>query len=479
MQELYKLSATEVAQKVKRGELTATDTTKAALQRLNDINPTYNAVADLCQDQALAAAAAIDTDIKNGEKHSKSLAGVPITVKVNVDQEACRTTNGLKLQSELIATMDSPVVANLKRAGAIIIGRTNTPAFSIRWFTRNSLHGHTRNPLNTSLTPGGSSGGAASAVASGIGAIAHGTDIAGSVRYPAYACGVHGLRPSLGRIPVHNASNADRLIGGQLMAVSGPLARSIDDLALGFNAMAGDGNFATGGDSISARDPWWVPAPLTFEPTPKRVALTLQPAGTPKVDSKLIDELKRAASTLESHGWTVDEVECPPIADSARLNMCFWMAEVEQTRQAVKDENDPDANFVFKQLERRTSIYAKDGTALDPNKLFQERATVVRQWQEFMDTYPILLCPPSSDLPFKDQMDVESETAFDHVFDAQLIQIGLPITGLPGLHVTTAHTSVDNQPIPLGVQLVGRRYREDSLLEVGKLLETPIAIVGD
>ena len=475
MQEIYKLPASEIVQKIKSGELSATETTQAALQRLNDINPTYNAVADLCEEQALAAAAEIDA----GDKDSKSLAGVPITVKVNVDQESCRTTNGLKLQSELIAKMDSPVVANLKRAGAIIIGRTNTPAFSIRWFTRNSLHGHTLNPLNKTLTPGGSSGGAASAVASGIGAIAHGTDIAGSVRYPAYACGVHGLRPSLGRIPVHNASNADRLIGGQLMAVSGPLARSIDDLTLGFNAMAGDGNFATGGDSISARDPWWVPAPLRFEPVPKRVALTLQPAGTTEVDSQLIDELKRAAATLESHGWTVDEVECPPIADSARLNMCFWMAEVEQTRQAVKDENDPDANFVFRQLERRTSIYAKDGAAIDPNKLFQERATVVRQWQEFMDTYPILLCASSSELPFKDQLDVESESAFDRIFDAQSTQIGLPLTGLPALHVTTAHTSVDNQPVPLGVQLVGRRYREDSLLEVGKLLETPAAIVGD
>ena len=175
----------------------------------------------------------------------------------------------------------------------------------------------------------------------------------------------------------------------------------------------------------------------------------------------------------------MDEVHCPHIVDSARLNMCFWMAEVEQTRQAVKDENDPDANFVFRQLERRTSIYAKGGAAIDPNKLFQERATVVRQWQEFMDTYPILLCAPSSELPFKDQLDVESESAFDRIFDAQSTQIGLPLTGLPALHVTTAHTSVDNQPVPLGVQLVGRRYREDSLLEVGKLLETPVAIVGD
>jgi len=129
------------------------------------------------------------------------LAGVPVTVKVNVDQAGFATTNGLKIQRNLIAAEDNPVVANLKKAGAVIIGRPNTQAFSLRWFTRNGLHGHTKNPHDPTLTPGGSSGGAAAAVAAGIGAIAHGTDIGGSIRYPAYACGVHGLRPTLGRVP--------------------------------------------------------------------------------------------------------------------------------------------------------------------------------------------------------------------------------------------------------------------------------------
>ena len=131
------------------------------------------------------------------------------------------------------------MVANLRRAGAIVVGRTNTPAFSMRWFTDNALHGATRNPWDPGRTPGGSSGGAAAATASGIGAIGHGNDIAGSVRYPAYCCGLVGLRVSYGRIPSFNFSApAPRPISAQLMAVQGPLARRVRDARLAFAAMA-------------------------------------------------------------------------------------------------------------------------------------------------------------------------------------------------------------------------------------------------
>src|SRR5690606_17503647 len=147
-----------------------------------------NAVVREMPEEALAAARAIDAAIARGDDPGP-LAGVPVTTKENVDQQGFATTNGLRLQRDLVAREDSPVVANLRRAGAVIVGRTNTPAFSLRWFTRNSLRGHTLNPRNRAITPGGSSGGAAAAVASGIGAIGHGTDIGGSIRYPAYACG--------------------------------------------------------------------------------------------------------------------------------------------------------------------------------------------------------------------------------------------------------------------------------------------------
>ena len=142
---------------------------------------------------------------------------MPVTVKVNIDQEGFATTNGLKLQRDVIAKSNSPVIDNLRKAGAVILGRTNCPAFSYRWFTTNLVHGDTKNPRDPGITPGGSSGGAGAAVAAGIGHIAHGTDIAGSIRYPAYACGVHGLRPTVGRIAAFNASLPERAIGPQII----------------------------------------------------------------------------------------------------------------------------------------------------------------------------------------------------------------------------------------------------------------------
>ena len=173
-------------QVVRSRRASAKEVVESALARLASVNPMLNAVIEEFPDEALQAAAAIDRQLSRGEP-AGPLAGVPITIKANVDQAGHATTNGLRIQRDLIAKVDSPVVANLRKAGAVIIGRTNTPAFSLRWFTRNSLHGHTFNPWGRSITPGGSSGGAAAAVASGIGAIAHGTDIAGSIRYPAYA----------------------------------------------------------------------------------------------------------------------------------------------------------------------------------------------------------------------------------------------------------------------------------------------------
>ena len=171
MSELWRHTAVDLRRMLGEGRVSAVEITESTLERLAAVNPSINAVVREMPEEALAAARAIDAAIAHGEDPGP-LAGVPVTVKENVDQEGFATTNGLRLQRDLVAREDSPVVANLRRAGAVIVGRTNTPAFSLRWFTRNSLHGHTLNPRNRAITPGGSSGGAAAAVASGIGAMA-------------------------------------------------------------------------------------------------------------------------------------------------------------------------------------------------------------------------------------------------------------------------------------------------------------------
>ena len=142
MSELWEKSAAEIAALVRRKELSAVEVTEASLARLAHVNPAINAVVQEFPDEAIESAKQIDHRIANGEAPGL-LCGVPITIKVNVDQVGHATTNGLQRQQDLIAKLDNPVVANLRKAGAVIIGRTNTPAFSLRWFTRNSLHGHT------------------------------------------------------------------------------------------------------------------------------------------------------------------------------------------------------------------------------------------------------------------------------------------------------------------------------------------------
>ena len=209
MEDLWRLSAVDLAGLIRSKKVSAKEAASAALARLDAVNPAINAVVDHRPEEVLAQAAPIDAAIARGEDVGP-LAGVPVTVKVNIDQQGFATTNGLKLQRDVIAASNSPVIDNLRKAGAVILGRTNCPAFSYRWFTTNLIHGDTKNPRDPGITPGGSSGGAGAAVAAGIGHIAHGTDIAGSIRYPAYACGVHGLRPTVGRVAAFNASLPER-----------------------------------------------------------------------------------------------------------------------------------------------------------------------------------------------------------------------------------------------------------------------------
>jgi amidase len=452
MTELWRLSATDLAARIRRREVSATEAARDALARLDAANPAINAVVDHRPQETLAEAARVDAAIARGEDPGP-LAGVPITIKVNADQKGYATTNGLRIQKDLIAQQDNPVVANLRKAGAVILGRTNTPAFSLRWFTNNSLHGETRNPRDPSLTPGGSSGGAAAAVAAGIGAIGHGTDIGGSIRYPAYVCGVHGLRPTLGRIPAWNASGPERHVGGQVMAVSGPIARTIADLRVSLAAMA----------ARDIRDPWWVGVPLEGPPAPKRAALCLRPDGmdiAPEVKAALRDGARRLAAA----GWTVEEAECPPLREPARLQAMLWLAESRRgLNAALHREADPCASFVFAQMEALCPAPDLNGFM----DALQSRAGFVRLWMEFFERYPVAITPVSGELPFRDQCDVESPERFRQVMEAQLTQVGLPLMGLPGLTVTTGLVG----RAPVGVQLVAGRYREDLLLAAGEAIE--------
>jgi amidase len=452
MTDLWRLDATEVARRVHAKEVTAREVTLSALGRLDAVNPKLNAVIQFMPEEALAAADAVDAQIARGEEPGM-LAGVPVTIKVNTDQVGFATTNGLKIQAGAVAREDNPLVSNFRRAGAVIIGRTNTPAFSLRWFTSNDIHGHTYNPRDKGLTPGGSSGGAASATAAGIGAIGHGTDIGGSIRYPAYACGIHGLRPTLGRIPAWNPCLPERDIGAQLMAVSGPLARSIPDLRLSLAAMS----------APDARDPWYVPAPLEGPPAPKRAALCVAPDGmtvTPVIAATLRD----AAERLRAAGWEVEEMaSLPPLREPARLQAQLWLSMLPRGGLAAAEREAEACSL---------AVYGHMQALTAPPDLAQYQDALIarlgflRAWSLFFERYPVVLMPVSGELPFADQADQGGAEAFTAIIEAQLTQVGLPLLGLPGLAVATGLSGT----APLGVQLVAGRYREDLLLAAGEAI---------
>jgi amidase len=460
MEDLWRLSATEIAKLIGSKKVSAKEAASAALARLDAVNPRINAVVDHRPAEVLAQAAAIDAAIARNEAVGP-LAGVPVTIKVNIDQEGFATTNGLKLQRDVIAKSNSPVVDNLRKAGAVILGRTNCPAFSYRWFTTNLIHGDTKNPRDGAITPGGSSGGAGAAVAAGIGHIAHGTDIAGSIRYPAYACGVHGLRPTVGRVPAFNASVPERTIAAQISAVSGPLARTIGDLRIGLKAMS----------ARDARDPWWVPAPLEGPVMPKRAALCLQPDGLETV-AEVKAAVADAGKRLQRAGWVVEEVETPPLREAAEFQTQLWLGDgYEAQLAAAEREGDPGALACLRG--NRAKVHPFDAAAF--SKALTRRATLSREWLGFLETYSVLLMPVSAELPFPDGLDMR-EDSFARVWRAQVPQIAIPFLGLPALTVSTGLVG----RVPVGVQVVSGRFREDLCLSAGEAIEaggTPAAVV--
>ena len=453
MKDIWRLPAQELAGLIRAKKVSAREAATSALARLDTVNPAINAVVDHRPDDVLSQAAAVDAAIARGDD-AGVLAGVPVTIKANIDQAGFANTNGLKMQAGLIAKDNSPVVDNLRKAGAVILGRTNCPAFSYRWFTTNLIHGNTKNPRDPSITPGGSSGGAGAAVAAGIGHIAHGTDIAGSIRYPAYANGVHGLRTTVGRIAAFNAALPERTIGPQISAVSGPLARTIGDLRISLAAMS----------MPDVRDPWWVPVPLEGPSMPKRAALCVDPEGldpVPEVKAAVVDAAKR----LERAGWIVEEVtSLPPLKEAAEHQTKLWLGDnYEGQLAAAEREGDPGALACLRGNRSKVSPF----DALTLSKILTRRATLVREWSLFLEKYPVLLMPVSGELPFPDQLDTKDDASFARVWRAQLPQIAIPFMGLPGLTVSTGLVG----RVPVGVHLVAGRYREDLCLLAGEAIE--------
>ncbi len=457
--ELWRWDAVRIAKAVKAREISAREAVGSCVERMHAVNPALNAVTRDLSAQALAEAGELDAAIARGEPVGP-MAGVPVTIKQNIDQAGCPTSNGVVAFEKIVAREDSPVVANWKAAGAIVIGRTNCPAFSVRWDTDNDLFGRTYNPWSRSHTPGGSSGGASAAVAAGIGPVAHGNDLGGSVRYPAYACGIVGLRPSFGRVPAWNpTSPAERPMCTQMMSVQGPLARSVDDLRLALAAMA----------ARDPRDPWWVDAPLAgpVPVNPIRVAVITDAAelGECAQHPDVLEAVRKSAAWLSEAGYAVEVVKTPGFTRPAKLWGTLLGNEIRcLMMKTIETEGDAGVRkAVLGMLDAEPVLTAGEYMAM-----IADRTRLVREWFLFLERYPLVLSPVSAEPPFAHGFDTQGNARMAEVLKAQTPQAALPLLGLPGVAVPTGV----EDGLPMGVQIMAARFREDLCLDAAAAIES-------
>ena len=452
---LWQRSAVETAAGIRERRFSCSDVMASVVERIRALNPKLNAIVVDLTDQALAEAAAADRALPQLPEPG-ALFGVPVTIKVNVDQEGQATTNGLPAFAKLIAPGDSAVVRNLRRAGAIIVGRTNTPELSMRLTTVNPLHGRTWNPWHPDASAGGSSGGAGASAAAGFGPIHHGNDIGGSLRFPAFANGVATLKPSTGRVPAFNPSaKVERGLLAQLTSVQGAIARSVADVRLATRVMA----------SGDARDPGWVPAPFDGEPLEKpiRVAVTRNSQGY-EMHPGIARLLDRSAGYLSDAGYDVVEVEPPSIMEPARGWFTVLLTELKGTLGPIVDQYGSD------DLRRIFGWYYELGKILDLDDYragLADRTRMMRAWNVFLEAYPLVLTPFLMRPLYSWNYDALGFAQTKDVFDAAVYSYGVNYLGLPAGVVPVDLV----EDLPAGVQLVGRRFREDVILDAMAAIE--------
>jgi amidase len=458
---LWQWSACDLAAAIGNGDITSLAAVESVVARMQEKNPELNAVVVDLSQEAVAQARTADDIVRSGGRLGP-LHGVPVTIKVNTDVKGQPNSNGIKAMAGCIAPDDAAVVGNLRKAGAVILGLTNTPEFSMRMMTDNPLYGLTVNPWQAAFTCGGSSGGAAVALAAGFGPVAQGNDIGGSLRLPAFCCGVCAIRPTLGRVPAYNPSQTDeRAPAAQLFSVQGPLAREIRDLRLALGVMAhGD-----------ARDPWWVPVPLEGLKTahPIRVAVTKSPAGdTPH--RVIAEALDKAAGHLADAGYAVEAVEAPFSEELAELWKSLIFTEMWQLQESTIRAHGSKAFHAFLD-ECYNSTRMLDGDSYI--RALMGRTRILRQWLLFLEDFPLVLAPLALKPAFQVDEDIQGRDKAQQLFTAlrpsySINALGLPSVAIPaGLH----------EEVPYGLQIVGPRFREDLCLDAAEVLERKTGIL--
>ncbi|MFB7667767.1 amidase [Kitasatospora sp. NPDC056138] len=460
---LWRLPAAAQAEAVRDGEVSAVELVESHLERIAEVNPEVNAVTQLLAERARKAAEWTDRRRVAGEELGP-LAGVPFTVKESTAIEGVPTTFGTPRFRDLVAPADAPPVARLRAAGAIPIGHSNMPTLILAGMhTRSELFGDTVNPWDRGRTPGGTSGGDAVAVATGMAALGLGNDSGGSVRVPAQFCGVAGLKPTTGRFPADH-----RILGpddpgpaSQLLVTDGPFARSVGDLRLAYEALAG----------TDPRDPRAVPVPVYGEPLPGpvKVAVVADPGGH-GVHPTVRAAVATAAEALRDAGYDVREVPDVPRLDEAldaygRITVTEFAPTWPVVRGLLGEGGE---RYIEMTMERTPPASADEFM-----KLMGSRLNIRRSWAEFLHEYPLLLGPSFTEPPVEPGLESRDRAGRDRVGSGMRLCTVTSFVGVPAVAVPTG--TADG--LPSGVQIVGRAFREDLCLAAAQAIEDRLGVL--
>jgi amidase len=451
---LWQWSATNLAKAIREKRLSSQEVIRAHLDRIEAVNHKVNAVTVVLAEDALREAREADEKIAAGVDLGP-LHGVPITVKENIDLVGSATTHGIVGLKDSLPENDAPIVAHLKQAGAIPIGRTNLPDFGMRWHTDNDLHGATLNPWDPSRTPGGSSGGEAAAIATGMSPLGVGGDMGGSLRYPAQCCGITTIKPSFGRVSrIATSIFPDPpLFYEQVAEVYGPMARHVGDLRLALEVMS----------RPDQSDPWWTPALRlgSTMPGPIRVALTTDPAGcggSPDV----AEGVRKAAGILADAGYVIEEVDPPSVDAAGRTLEQIANMETESYLPEMLPMMSEEGRAV---LERIVGDTTPD--LANYMKAIGERYRIAQDWSLFMERYPLVLGPVSTLQPFEVGYDLAGPEQLKRFIQSIRLTETCNLLGLPSVAVPVEVVDA----LPLGVQLIGPRYHEDLCFDAAGIIE--------
>jgi amidase len=423
-------------------------------------NPRINAFVLVLEDGARAAARRAENAVMHGESLGL-LHGVPVTVKDSFDVAGLPTLCGSRFRLGHKAAQDATAVARLRAAGAIILGKTNTPEFLSTFETDNFITGRTNNPWNLERTPGGSSGGEAAAIASFCSAGGIGSDGGGSIRIPAHFCGIAGLKPTPGRISANGHFPAMNNPSG-LLAVAGPLARSAEDLRLLFAALAG----------YDSQDPFSAPVPLRASSVAGlRVGLVEQFYRVP-VDPEIRQTVRRAAQVLADL-MIPAEAFAPQGLERAPNLWWFFMGQMAaRLTQQMIEGREGDAHWTTTELLSgglEQPAPTVDQLLLNLATRDRMRASLLRQMEEF----PVLLMPPCGVTAFPHRSRRWTVGQNMDEVEIGLFQATMPATpfNLLGLPAVVIPFGMSTEGLPIGIQLVGRPYEEELILELAVRLE--------